>query len=136
MVLVALLPVAGLGLWVLGTAERSAEEVLRSRLEQSLTELTGTVGSGWVRYRSILLDLAEAETVRGALRGTGTVAEEGESADPAVGAAWEHLEAMANRSARRVFGHMRVDPERPEAGGSAAPLRPLRARLKPQTRGS
>lgn len=123
-VLVALLPMAVLGLWILGTAERSAEDVLRSRLEQSLTELTGTVGSGWVRYRSLLLDLAEADAARDALRGTGAVAEGGEPLAPAVRAAWNRLEgAAALAEFRDAAGRSRgalggpAGPEAEPAGG-------------------
>lgn len=64
-----LLPLALVGLWVIGSAERSGEALLRQRLDQSLQEIVAAAGLNWVSRRSELLHLAEHPVVRQALRG-------------------------------------------------------------------
>ncbi len=64
----AVLPLALLGLWLTRTAERSGEELLRARLQASLSQVIDEVGLRWLSQRSQLLRLAESPTVQLALR--------------------------------------------------------------------
>jgi two-component system sensor histidine kinase AtoS len=67
----AVLPLSLLGLWLTRTAERSGEELLRTRLETALGQIVNEVGLRWLSQRSELLRLAECSAVQTALR-TGT----------------------------------------------------------------
>jgi len=70
----AVLPMALLGVWLNQTAERSGEELLRTRLESSLSEIVDGVGLRWLSRRSQLLQLAESVHLQEALRdGAGPV---------------------------------------------------------------
>ncbi len=64
----AVLPLALLGLWLTRTAERSGEELLRARLQTSLSQVVDEVGLRWLSQRSQLLRLAECGAVQAALR--------------------------------------------------------------------
>lgn len=64
----AVLPLALLGLWLTRTAERSGEELLRARLQNSLGQVVDEVGLRWLSQRSELLRLAECPAVQAALR--------------------------------------------------------------------
>ena len=64
----AVLPLALLGLWLTRTAERSGEELLRTRLETALGQIVDEVGLRWLSQRSELLRLAENSAVQTALR--------------------------------------------------------------------
>ncbi|MGD8697938.1 MAG: HAMP domain-containing sensor histidine kinase [Gemmatimonadales bacterium] len=64
----AVLPLALLGLWLTRTAERSGEELLRARLQTSLSQVIDEVGLRWLSQRSQLLRLAECPAVQSALR--------------------------------------------------------------------
>lgn len=64
----AVLPLALLGLWLTGTAERSGEELLRTRLETALGQIVDEIGFRWLSQRSELLRLAECSAVQTALR--------------------------------------------------------------------
>lgn len=85
----AVLPLALLGLWLNRTAERSGEELLRTRLNTSLNQVVDEIGLRWLSGRSQLLRLAEAPAVQAALRGS--------PASPAAGA-----EAQRQLSALRA----------------------------------
>ncbi len=63
----AVLPLGIVGWWLTRTTQTSGEELLRSRLEQSLADMVQTVGSNWVDLRSNILALSENEAVRTAL---------------------------------------------------------------------
>jgi signal transduction histidine kinase len=63
----AVVPLGLVGWWLTRTTQRSGEELLRSRLSQTLEEIVQTVGRNWVSRRSELLRLAESEAVRAAL---------------------------------------------------------------------
>ncbi len=63
----AVLPLGMVGWWLTRTTKKSGEELLYTRLEQTLNEIVYTVGRNWVARRSDLLRLAETEAVRGAL---------------------------------------------------------------------
>jgi len=65
---VAVLPLGLVGLWLTGSAARSGEALLRSRLEGVLETDARAVELAWIRYRSALLDLAETPEVQRALR--------------------------------------------------------------------
>ncbi len=64
---VAVVPLALIGLWLTRSASRSGEELLRTRLEQTLELTVARIGSNWLRLRSDLLFLGEAEEVQRAL---------------------------------------------------------------------
>jgi len=63
----AALPLALLGLWLTGTAQRSGEELLRTRLETALGQIVDEVGLRWLSRRSGLLLLTENTAVQAAL---------------------------------------------------------------------
>src|SRR5688572_4102599 len=66
-------PLAIVGFWLTRATERSGRELLRARLDASLTQVVTEVSARWVVVRSGLLDIAEAPEVRGALvRGDGS----------------------------------------------------------------
>jgi signal transduction histidine kinase len=67
-VLGAVVPFALLSVWLTGTAERSGEELLRRRLDTSLSQIVDEVGLRWLSQRSQLLQLAEHPTAQRALR--------------------------------------------------------------------
>jgi signal transduction histidine kinase len=64
----AVLPLALLGFWLTRTAERSGEELLRTRLEAALGQIVDEVGLRWLSRRSELLRLAECSAAQTALR--------------------------------------------------------------------
>jgi signal transduction histidine kinase len=51
-------PLALTGVWLTRTAERSGEQLLRSRLDSTLVNVAQTIGQQWVQRRSALLDVA------------------------------------------------------------------------------
>lgn len=59
LVTVAVLPLALSGLWLGRSAARSGERILEARLARTLEESAFAIETGWVRYRSELLDFAE-----------------------------------------------------------------------------
>jgi signal transduction histidine kinase len=61
------LPLGVLGWWLTRTTQTSGRELLRARLEQTLSDIVQTIGSNWVDRRSDLLRVAESEAVRAAL---------------------------------------------------------------------
>ncbi len=63
----AVLPLALLGVWLNQTAERSGEQLLRTRLEASLSEIVEGIGLRWLSRRSQLLRVAESPWVQDAL---------------------------------------------------------------------
>jgi len=67
----AVLPLALLGFWLTGTAERSGEALLRERLETSLGEVAQDVGLSWLTVRGEILRIAELPEVQAGLRGAG-----------------------------------------------------------------
>ena len=95
----AVLPLGIVGWWLTRTTQTSGEELLRSRLEQSLADMVQTVGSNWVDLRSNILALSENETVRMALA-------EGQTIDLLPDdAGWGELEsawALAEQAVERV----------------------------------
>lgn len=89
---VAVIPLGMLGLWLTRATARSGEELVRSRLDESLDQTVAAVASRWIRLRSDLLFLTEEPGVQDALHvGTVSSAPAGlvrriEHLDPAVSA--------------------------------------------------
>ncbi len=63
----AILPLGVVGWWLTRTTQKSGQELLSARLEQTLSDIVQTIGSNWVDRRSDLLRVAESEAVRAAL---------------------------------------------------------------------
>src|SRR6266545_1810308 len=70
----AILPLALVGLWLTAGASRSGAELLRDRLDTTLTRVAVEVGDQWVGRRSVLLELAEDTVMRRALEESATPA--------------------------------------------------------------
>lgn len=56
--IVVVIPLAGVGAWLTGSAARSGEALLGQRLDVALGEVTSEVGTRWVDLRSAMLDIA------------------------------------------------------------------------------
>jgi len=54
-----IIPLAVVGLWLTGSASRSGEGLLRTRLDGALDQVVSEAGMRWVVLRSEMLDLAE-----------------------------------------------------------------------------
>lgn len=67
---VAVVPLGLMGLWLSGSATRAAEDFVRARLADALSERVRQISMGWVPYRSALLDLAQHPGAVDALVGT------------------------------------------------------------------
>src|SRR5687768_2171711 len=65
---VAILPMALFGAWQANAISRSAEELLRARLEESLHRVVSGIGARWVSRRADLLTMAEDDAVENWLR--------------------------------------------------------------------
>jgi signal transduction histidine kinase len=63
----AILPLGLVGLWLAHTAARSGEDLLRTRLEQTLGRTVEQIGRQWIRTRSNLIDIAEHPLVQAQL---------------------------------------------------------------------
>ncbi|MCJ7629007.1 MAG: hypothetical protein MUO50_11550, partial [Longimicrobiales bacterium] len=63
----SVIPLGLVGWWLATSTRRSGEELLRTRLEETLSEVVQTVGVNWVDLRSDLLALTEIGEVRAAL---------------------------------------------------------------------
>lgn len=63
----AILPLGLVGLWLANSAARSGEDLLRTRLEQTLSRTAEQIGRQWVRTRSNLLEIAEHPVVQARL---------------------------------------------------------------------
>ncbi len=63
----AVLPLGLVGYWLTQATERSGEELLRGRLEETLDRLVRDMGVKWAGLRSNLLDLAEHPAVLNAV---------------------------------------------------------------------
>ncbi|MGD8278456.1 MAG: ATP-binding protein [Gemmatimonadota bacterium] len=70
--LVALVPLALVGLWLSRSAARSGEALIRSRLDVALRATVVRVQDNWIRLRSGVLGLTEHPDVRRALADGGT----------------------------------------------------------------
>jgi hypothetical protein len=63
-----LVPLGAIGLWLTRSARRSGEDLVRARLEESLSETVAAAGRQWTLSQSVLLDLGESRAVQAALR--------------------------------------------------------------------
>lgn len=63
----AMAPLGAVGGWLSGSTRRSAESLLRTRLDSALSQAVTELGTQWVAYRSVLTDIAEDSAVRRAL---------------------------------------------------------------------
>jgi signal transduction histidine kinase len=63
----AVVPLALIGLWLTRTASRSGEELLRSRMVETLDRGAREVAGRWPSVRSDLISFTESATVQGAL---------------------------------------------------------------------
>jgi signal transduction histidine kinase len=63
----SVIPLGLMGWWLTTSTRRSGEELLETRLEETLSEVVHTIGFNWVDLRSELLALTEMEEVRTAL---------------------------------------------------------------------
>lgn len=61
------IPLGLMGWWLATSTRRSGEELLETRLEETLSEVVQTIGFNWVDLRSGLMALTEIEGVRTAL---------------------------------------------------------------------
>ena len=68
----AILPLALFGAWLANSISRSAEELLRARLEESLHRVATGVGARWVSRRADLLTVGENDAVQQWLRAKAT----------------------------------------------------------------
>jgi signal transduction histidine kinase len=68
----AILPLAIFGGWLANSISRSAEELLRARLEESLHRVATGVGARWVSRRADLLTVGDDEAVQQWLRAEAT----------------------------------------------------------------
>lgn len=64
----AVLPLGAMGLWVARSARQSGEDLVRARLEESLSQTVEAAGRQWTLCQSVLLDLGDAPVVQSALR--------------------------------------------------------------------
>jgi signal transduction histidine kinase len=69
------LPLGAMGLWVARSARRSGEDMVRARLEESLSQTVEAAGRQWTLCQSVLLDLGDARAVQSALKQGRPVAE-------------------------------------------------------------
>lgn len=96
------LPLAVTGAWLTGTTRASGEELLRTRLEESLGEVVQAVGHRWVRIRGELLTMAEDPAVRSALlREASPAAGDGSPVVEPLEGHWSALEEVVERAALR-----------------------------------
>jgi len=83
----AVAPLGVVGVWTARVAERAGEDLLRVRLDSTLAHAARDIGGNWVRQRSGLLALAEADTLRRTLQERGAGASPSSPLPVAVGAA-------------------------------------------------
>jgi signal transduction histidine kinase len=137
---VAVVPLGLLGLWLTGTAERSGEELLRTRLDEALRETTSQITSRWVRQRFDLLFLTEEASVHQALRAADTP-----PVPPALQRRFDELDpgvvivTVLDRDGETIWTLMRTataDPEPPGSDGHVTAAFSIRDRISGQLLGS
>jgi hypothetical protein len=67
----AMVPLGTVGAWLSTNTRRSAESLLRGRLDSALSHAVTEHGTEWVAYRSVLTDIAEDSAVSRALSSRG-----------------------------------------------------------------
>jgi signal transduction histidine kinase len=88
-----LIPLALVGAWLAHSGQRSAEQMLRERLEAALADAATDVGHRWIDLRGRLLDLGEHPAVIAALQAGNDPL--GTSASPALREMWSSLQEGA-----------------------------------------
>ncbi len=126
---VAVIPLGMLGLWLTRATARSGEELVRSRLEESLDQTVAAVASRWVQLRSSLLFLTEEPGVLDALR-AGTVP----SAPPGLVRRFYDLDAsvlavVVTDTARREYWALERASQRGSPLDERSFMQPLPVRL-------
>ena len=113
------LPLGLVGLWLARAAERSGQELLRARLDESLLEMAGLAGTNWVEVRSELLELGLAWS-------DGTGVEESGRAARGVESHWGRLLGRVERAElAATAGGRRALLERGATDGAAPATVPL-----------
>jgi signal transduction histidine kinase len=100
----AILPLGVLGLWLARSAQRSAETLVRTRVETALAGAVSRVGTVWPEHRALLLRLAHTDAVLSALAGGPPLDVSGAAADESPGAAhrlWLGLDGVVHRAVLR-----------------------------------
>ena len=101
----AILPLGLVGAWLANSISRSAEELLRARLEDSLHRVATGIGARWVARRADLLTIAEGDTVHAWLR------EQAADASPVdFGSTAERLKTAVQSVTLRPVGQERGFP--------------------------
>ena len=95
----AVIPLGIVGWWLTRTTRTSGEQLLRTRLEETLGEIAQTVGINWIAQRSSLLALAECEAVRTALVERRTVSLAEDAGLPELDQAWTTASQSVVRAA-------------------------------------
>jgi signal transduction histidine kinase len=130
----AILPLAMLGLWLARSTQRSAEVLVRTRVETALAEAVSAAGMAWPQYRSQLLALAATDAVTSALTdGPGLDLGGGTGDAHAIARSWAGLDGVVQRvvlrdRAGREVGVLERDatPYRGSDGALIAALIPVR----------
>jgi signal transduction histidine kinase len=108
---VAVIPLALIGFWLLGSVARSGEEMLRQQLVEAMEQSEVQIGTQWMMVRSRLLDIADLDAVRTALERQEPV--EGRLAGASSGATLPRGTAevvVSGLDGRRLF--QLADPDR------------------------
>lgn len=129
-------PLALVGLWLVQSTQRSAEVLVRERLQETLSELALEAGIHWGQERGRILRLAEAPAVRELLREDATEAgtvengSEGSAETTVVSLhtlpteleeLWRALDGVVERAVvRDPRGEVRLELEREPPGGAGA----------------
>jgi signal transduction histidine kinase len=100
----AILPLGVLGLWLARSAQRSAEALVRTRVETALAGAVSRVGTVWPEHRSQLLRLAHTDAVISALTGGQPLDLPGDAAGEGPGTThrlWTGLDGVVHRAVLR-----------------------------------
>ena len=140
-VTVSVIPLALTGLWLTRSAERSGEDLLRRRLEETLSRTVSQIGNNWLRLRSDLLFLGEDEGVQRALVAVGTEGVPGgapeevrrlfEALDPSVVQA-----GIQDLDRRELWTLTRIDSERARLQPTLRQTLPIHQRFPARELGS
>ena len=96
----AILPLGLVGAWLAESISRSAEELLRARLEDSLNRVATGIGARWVARRADLLTIAENDAVQERLRQNAAA-----TARVDFGSTAERLQTAVHSVMLRPLGH-------------------------------